>query len=518
MRRPLALAVAAALVLSTASALATVSEPNGLVVPTDSSVGKEVQLSEYFSSVGEPLDEKADCHTTPDTFSPLCGFSGTFVLNEAGSHFGVGWYNVDPAATTPPTDIHVIVAAGAPVGTTFSGTDIRKDPAYKGGNIGFALLGGQTHYSEQKWNVVCTACTPASPWILALIYQSKKLPNAYYLGFEDGSVTGDSFANDGDFNDDVFLFTGLVCAASGKSCDTGKKGACAYGSTSCVDGKTICADAVLPAAKQCNGLDNDCDGKIDDGPCPDGTICTKGACIPKCGIGEFKCGPGLICDAGVCVEPPCVGKTCPDGQTCVAGTCVDACTGVSCPHGQTCRVGVCVDPCSSLKCGADEVCEAGLCKPGCSCSGCAAGLSCDPASKKCLPAPCVGKTCAKGTYCAADGACADSCTGAKCPKGQLCKDGGCVADPLGGSGDGGVDGGGKDGGIGDGSLGGDATIDLGDAGDFDTGTPLDLAPADDNLGGSCGCRVPARSGRSSSIAAVAFGAMALVLARRGRRR
>lgn len=488
---------------------ATVTEPNGLAVPTDASVGKEIQLSEYFASVGDAIDEKVDCHTTPDTFSPLCGFTGTFVLNQAGSHFGVGWYNADPTVPTAPdiSKIHVIVPAGAAVGTTFAGTDIRKDPAYAGGNIGFALVGGQIHYSEQRYNVVCTACTPAAPWVLALTYQSKKTANGYYLAFEDGSTGAASFANDGDFNDDVFFFTGLVCAEDGKPCDTGKPGVCKYGSTSCVAGKVVCTQGVLPGAKQCNGLDNDCDGKIDDGPCPPSFICTRGACQPKCNSGEFKCGAGMVCDTdGVCREPPCVGKTCPDGTTCVGGACVDACTGVKCPYGQVCRVGVCVDPCASLKCGPEEACVDGLCKPGCACAGCKTGMTCDATSKKCGPTACLGKGCPKGSHCISDGTCQDDCLGVVCPKGQTCTAGACVAVPSSGS-DGGLDGGFGDAGpITDGAL---------DASSGEGGVD-DLSGAGSNSKGGCSCGIPSASTRFDGLF-VALGAVGLALARRRRR-
>ena len=508
--------VAAGLAVAS-NAHATVTEPNGTVVPLDSANG-EVQLYTLFSSLAEPVDWTADAHTTPDTFSPLCGFTAKFLLHEAGSNVNVGWYNVVPGATAAPTlaEIHTIVPAGSPVGTTITGADIRKDPAYAGGSIGFAITGGQTHYSEQKWNVNCSGCAAPGPWALAVIYQSKKTANAYYLCFEDGNVDSSSFGNDGDFNDDVFEFTGLVCAASGKACDTGKKGTCAFGATSCVDGKEVCKDAVLPSTKQCNGLDNDCDGKIDDGPCPDGTICTKGACIPKCNDGEFKCTGGLVCDAGICVEPSCVGKTCPDGQTCVAGACVDACTGVTCPFGQVCRVGVCVDPCASLKCGTDEVCEGGLCKPGCACAGCATGKTCDTTTQKCNPTACAGKTCPAGTHCIDDGSCADSCTGVKCPKGQECAAGACK--PSASTGDGGV----GDGGLEDVGL----TVDSGDPfGDGalhppDSGDGAGFGPSDD-VQGSCGCRVVGtgdddRATRSSAawFAALAFGVAAVSRRRR----
>src|SRR5258706_453000 len=134
------------------------------------------------------------------TFAPLCTFTAKFMLNQAGSHFGIAWYNVDPLATTPPTGaaLHVIIPANSPVGTTVTSANIRTDPAYTGGAIGFALVGGQTHYSEQKWNVNCTGCASPGPWALALIYKSVMIPNAYYVAFEDGNVTATSNNNDGD--------------------------------------------------------------------------------------------------------------------------------------------------------------------------------------------------------------------------------------------------------------------------------------------------------------------------------
>ena len=190
MARALSTVSVLALLLSAVPALASVTQPNGLVVPQAAPSGEQ-NLSVFFSGRGEAIDWITDANTTPDTFAPLCGFTAEFVLNQAGSRFGLAWYNVDAAATAPPVggDLHVLVAAGAPVGTKVTGADIAKDPAYKGGLIGFALVGGQTHYSERKWNPVCTACSPASPWVTALMYQSKATANAYYVAFEDGNVS-----------------------------------------------------------------------------------------------------------------------------------------------------------------------------------------------------------------------------------------------------------------------------------------------------------------------------------------
>ena len=103
-------------------------------------------------------------------------------------------------------------------------TTVTSSPDYAGGLIGFALLGTQISYSERKWNIMATGTifffyrklqdptripVPA-PWIKCLVYQSTATPNAYYLGFEDGSCTSSSFQNDGDFNDYVFFIEGLT--------------------------------------------------------------------------------------------------------------------------------------------------------------------------------------------------------------------------------------------------------------------------------------------------------------------
>ena len=46
-----------------------------------------------------PLDYIQDAHTTPGTFAPQCGLSGTIVLHGGGCHNALGWYN----ATNPPS-------------------------------------------------------------------------------------------------------------------------------------------------------------------------------------------------------------------------------------------------------------------------------------------------------------------------------------------------------------------------------------------------------------------------------
>jgi len=308
MRRALCLLPLLSAVLSTTPSWATVTQPNGSIMPVDSANG-EVQLYTLFNNLGEGLDYQTDGTTTPSVFSPLCDFKATLVLNQAGSSFGVGWYNVDPNASTPPTlaDIQVIVPAGSPVGTVVTSADIKSNPAYQGGLIGFALVGGQTHYSEPKWNPMCTGCTPPGPWVTAVIYASKKTPNAFYMAFEDGQVGPNpgNFNNDGDYNDYVYFFTGLTCSGGGQPCDTGKPGVCAAGITQCGSQGVTCQQLSPAAASEtCDGLDNDCNGTTDDVPGKGIPCVLPGGCP---GVLDCQIGVGLVCVAAATSPEVCNG-------------------------------------------------------------------------------------------------------------------------------------------------------------------------------------------------------------------
>jgi len=376
--------------LAGASARASVTEPDGTVVPTNASVGKEIQVQDMFNTRGEALNEKTDALTVPNVFSPTCGFTGTLVLSQAGCKSALGWYNVDPTRTTAPTPAEVfqLVPRAAALNTTFSGGDIQKDVRYKGGLIGFAIWDTSTctqyHFSESQWNPTYTP--NGQHWIESLTYQSVVTPNAYYLAFEDGTSTATSFANDGDFNDKVFFITGITCDGGGNACDTGKLGVCQAGIEQCHAGSLTCVETTPPSTETSDGLDNDCNGIVDDGTnlCPTGKVCDRGACVDRCV--EQSCPVGQACNGnGVCSEPACDTVTCGAGTRCVGGTCVSPCNGVVCPHAQVCRAGRCVDPCSGITCDTNMVCVDGVCKPACSCQRCARPGS--PASRTIAACP-----------------------------------------------------------------------------------------------------------------------------------
>jgi MYXO-CTERM domain-containing protein len=465
------LCLAAAMVALCAAgppARAVVTEPNGLQAPiavSQAEIGfaaafqppSVVTLSGLFEARGETIDWFNDAHTSPQVFSPQCAFTGELVLHGGACHIDFGWYNAVAGSTTPPPDdqIYTIIPGSMITnpwhpgvgedGPIFTTDTIRADPNYKGGLIGFALKGDpgqdckQTHFSEQALNPMCSGCTPAAPWYAAVIWQSTATPNAYYVGFEDlpmgptstgpsdfGSVPGQTLKCDGDFNDFVYFLSGLTCAGGGTACDTGMPGVCAAGLNQCVTGTTLmCRQSIMASAEICDGLDNDCNGMVDDGAkCTGNQICDRGRCVSPCSMSEFPCASLDTCVSGLCVEAACVGVTCDAGKLCKAGQCVAPCDGITCPGGQVCHVGRCVDPCDGVTCDADRVCEGGVCVPACKCAGCATGKSCDP-SGHCVDTACVGKTCDPTELCSA-GTCTDRCASAVCPHGQGCTAGACV--------------------------------------------------------------------------------------------
>jgi MYXO-CTERM domain-containing protein len=226
-----------------------------------------------------------------------------------------------------------------------------------------------------------------------------------------------------------FLVRGgqILCPTAGQACQTGQPGICADGQLTCgVNGTTTCVPLTGAEPTQCNGLDNNCDGVIDTGPCPAGTVCDGTACVPICG--ELGCAQGTTCSNGICIPTSCVGVTCTLPEVCQNGKCVDACTGVTCPIDQVCRLGNCVDACSGLNCGTGQVCEDGTCVPTCPCTPCTSSQTCmttGPLSGQCVETDCATVTCQAGDVCQ-NGTCISACTGAVCPGTQICQAGNCV--------------------------------------------------------------------------------------------
>jgi RHS repeat-associated protein len=76
------------------------------------------------------------------------------------------------------------------------------------------------------------------------------------------------------------------------ACQTAQAGVCRAGRLACIAGARLCGPLVQPSAEVCNGLDDDCDGTVDD---ETGTVdCGEGVCartLPAC-----EAGAPVVCD------------------------------------------------------------------------------------------------------------------------------------------------------------------------------------------------------------------------------
>jgi hypothetical protein len=463
------------------------------------------------------LDPVLEAATTPETFHPTCGLTFTLVTRGAAQFKNVfGWYNAS-GAKPAIADLHPMLGCADGDGKKVV-LDITKEPAYAGGNVGFFLMTPEAHggskqcaggnccptaarvaagegyvyFSEKAWNPDQAG---SGSFIHLLVLDSHLVQRKFYFAWED--IYGGS---DNEFTDLVTSVEGVECAGGGEACETGKKGVCGPGVTVCAGGSVGCTSLAEPSAEVCNGLDDDCDGAVDDAAtCPGAdAICQNGKCVHRCGGGEFKCAPGAACDpkTGYCVEPACVGVTCEGETMCRGGVCGVPCNGVVCPHGQTCEGDRCVDKCRGVVCPGGEVCRAGVCFGGCAtCDGvvCGAPLACVAASGECVDPSCAGG-CPTGTFCRG-GACVDACSGVVCPGGEACVKGEC-------GGTGGLDG--PDGGLS--PVGTDAPFADGGAGSSDD---FDVAAR------GCAC-AEARDTTGGGAAAIAL-ALAAIGITKGRR-
>ncbi|MBL8602766.1 MAG: DUF4114 domain-containing protein [Myxococcales bacterium] len=486
-------------------------------------VGAELQT--LFTQRGEAIRVREDAAIMPERFQPGCSLTFTLVGRANAAFRNIfGWYNVRPGVTpsadNPPRDLQVLIPCDATGGQRFT-LNLRDNPAYQGGEIGFFLRTpeegttgrcqgdccaslsrtGHTFFSERGYNPDSMG---ADSYIHLLIYDSRSQSRSFYFAWEDLYSGGDN-----NFTDFVAQVDEIVCTGAGAPCDTRQMGACAQGTLQCRNGALTCLAAVTAGPERCDGIDNNCDGMVDngDGLCGAQQVCDRGSCVDRC-MGELGCFPGLSCtERGTCVEAGCLSVSCAANERCQGGRCVGACEGVSCPRGLVCRAGRCVDGCANVRCDNDQVCVEGNCVPRCECRRCGDGQRC--VAGRCVAAACATVSCAAGTVCV-EGSCRDACEGAQCPGGEQCQAGQCVPVAP------------RDGGVRDSAIevgvidtGVIGANDLGSGVDADLDAGHDAGPAvvlPGNREGACGCRVSG-SARGSRLGLVGFALWAL-----GRRR
>lgn len=164
---------------------------------------------------------------------------------------------------------------------------------------------------------------------------------------------------------------------NGATCETGLLGACAAGTAHCLGGNFQCKQNLPAAAETCNGVDDDCDGEIDENDPGGGVGCDTG--LPGvCAAGITTCREGvLVCRATAGVPETCNGidddcdgvidNVSPDG----AGSCDTGALGacgegrLECQHGALACVATKAPTVELCGTGSDENCDGTTDEPAC---------------------------------------------------------------------------------------------------------------------------------------------------------
>jgi hypothetical protein len=206
-------------------------------------------------------------------------------------------------------------------------------------------------------------------------------------------------------------------------------GECEPGQYMCVDGEVVCVGGRGPQTETCDCLDNDCDGEADEeDPCGAPAICYHEAeglcyCVEPCNPAlEFPC----LEPTQVCVYLDAYGD-----YYCVG----DPCEGVTCGEDEICRDGDCVSICRGIECNEGLVCVVVDRRPVCVPANCYVDdpdYACEEGEickdGECMPDPCWEVDCEEGEFCR-EGACHPVCGEEDvCEEGTRCYDGECVED------------------------------------------------------------------------------------------
>ena len=213
----------------------------------------------------------------------------------------------------------------------------------------------------------------------------------------------------GVIDDGTFPGVGDSCLCPGLTQAQVGQGMCRAGRLVCKGAAgVVCDGCVLPQTEICDGKDNDCDGVGD-----------NGAMCPT-GFGCRDGGCSLLCQPG---EFPC-----PPGYDCMDGFCVaNRCKNVTCGAGQRCDLatGSCVDLCYKVTCLSGQTCVGGRCLD-CSNStefACQPGQTC--ISRQCMTDKCYGVSCNPATEYCANGACVPIACSPACGPTERCVAGSC---------------------------------------------------------------------------------------------
>jgi hypothetical protein len=200
-------------------------------------------------------------------------------------------------------------------------------------------------------------------------------------------------------------------------CATGQPGICAVGSGTCINGQQTCVPNQDPTDETCDGLDNDCDGLIDENV---NNICGRcGELTETCNGVDDDC-DGIV-DEG--------GTLCGMYEQCFEGICREECTTECQGLDLICNrdLELCVPPCTGVECSFGESCNETLRM----CEDLCAGISCPNPDERCWQGECVTDSCVytgcnEGSICDGVECIPDPCANVMCEAATFCRGGQCI--------------------------------------------------------------------------------------------
>lgn len=348
---PALVAAFSAVCLWSSHAEAVITQVDGQVLPQSDRL--QIALDRSVAEGGEGkaglVHSVFDAAVTPELFQiPEEGGKfrkvGFHYIEHGGGYLNAfGWYDI-----SMPKKLNIVIDCYQDKGYKTE-VDFQKqfiDGNYKGGLVGFFLISpgaSSVCGNEQNLNdpnapafIVYTESqlNGDGNYVHYLHYQSKQNPLAYYFGFEDLWRGGDN-----DFEDMAVKVTGLVkpCEPSPEICDgldnncdglidndpvdvgtectkivgnTPGVGPCRAGLLVCAstgpgDTTKQCVGEIGPSVEICDGLDNNCNGIVDDNPTDPsiGDAC-GGSSLGECKLGKKECIAGTIACVGVVGPAP----------------------------------------------------------------------------------------------------------------------------------------------------------------------------------------------------------------------
>ncbi|MEW5854818.1 MAG: MopE-related protein [Myxococcota bacterium] len=275
---------------------------------------------ERCNGVDDDCDGQVDEGVTPPSPAQACGVHPQASSSECTTLVTVecvngGWRCTFPSGVCNPNcaaaaDIcgdgldnncnAIVEECGGPTAEVCDGCDNDNNGVADDGAAQTAVACGLSGPGEPAWCTGTLACKPAQNVPPGTCVANGGF-NACNISPQVESCNGQDDDCNGIVDDNVVAVP-CVPAGAPPGLDYGPNSQCRQGTTVCSSGTTQCVGWVGPSAEVCDGIDNDCNGVVDNNVAGAGQSC--GVNQPPCTTGFTACVNGaLVCQGGTRPQP-----------------------------------------------------------------------------------------------------------------------------------------------------------------------------------------------------------------------